>query len=220
MQGTDLHPPTSVTPGDQVLGYILSVLTKSPQWPNMLIIITFDEHGGTYDHEGPKWGAIPPDALKSPDGFQFNLYGVRVPTILLSPYVPSFTVFRAPLASPHPFDHTSFPASLMQWCGGSTSMFRERAQAAPTFWDLLSASDEQAADNASTIGNAFASPPAAPLSAEPLKTNNALFEGIAFASVRAILATSRSPEEVVRKIEDYRRDPESFEARIGACEKI
>lgn len=220
VQGTDLHPPTSVTPGDQALGGILSALLNSPQWQNMLIIITFDEHGGTWDHVGPRWGAIPPDEHRSRDGFAFNLYGVRVPTILLSPYIPPRTVFRAPLESPHPFDHTSFPASLMDWCGGDRSMFRKRAEAAPAFWDLLSARDEEAADNASAIASAFASPMAPPPAPQPLRTSNAHFEGVAFASARAILKTSRSREEVVRKLEDYRRDPDAFEARIEAGERI
>ena len=71
-QGTDLHPPTSVTPGDQFVGQIVQALASSPQWPNTLLIITFDEHGGTYDHVGPAWGAINPDGLNGPSGFAFN----------------------------------------------------------------------------------------------------------------------------------------------------
>jgi phospholipase C len=211
VQGTDLHPPTSVLPGDTVLGMVLSYLTKSPQWPNTLLIITFDEHGGTYDHVGPSWTATPPDNHVSEHGFKFNLFGVRVPTILFSPYVPSFTVFRSPTGVP--FDHTSILKTLMGWSGGDVNQFRERAKAAPDFSFVLSASDEEAADNSEKIKAAFATAPSEPA----MPAGNPLFEGIGMASVKWILATSRTAEEIVRKIEDYRRDPEKFEAALSGA---
>lgn len=61
-QGTDLHPPTSVTPGDQFVGTVIQFLVRSPQWRNTLLIITFDEHGGTYDHVPPQWERSIPTA--------------------------------------------------------------------------------------------------------------------------------------------------------------
>ena len=63
---------------------------NGPQWSNTLFIITFDEHGGTYDHVPPPWGALNPDGLNGVEnGFKFDLFGVRVPTILVSPFVVS-----------------------------------------------------------------------------------------------------------------------------------
>jgi len=211
VQGTDLHPPTSVRPGDAVLGVILSYLTKSPQWPNTLLIITFDEHGGTYDHVGPSWKATPPDDCVSENGFKFDLFGVRVPTILVSPYVRPFTVFRSPTGVP--FDHTSVLKTLMGWSGGDVNQFRERAKAAPDFSFVLSASDEEAADHSEKIKQAFAEAP----TELAMPADNPLFEGVRRASVKWILATSRTPEEIVRKIEDYRRDPEKFEAALSGA---
>ena len=212
-QGTDLHPPTSVTPGDQFVGAFLQALSKSKQWPNMLVLILFDEHGGTYDHAKPAWGAINPDGRRGKLGFKFDLFGVRVPAILISPYVRSRTVFRAPLESKYPFDHTSVIRTLMSWAGGDASAFLKRAQAAPSFEGVLLASDEEAADNASVIQKTLSALP--PADAKPREMGNALFDGLAFASVRAILATSTSAEEVVRKIERYRRDPVAFEKRVA-----
>jgi phospholipase C len=213
VQGQDLHPPTSVNRGDQFVGRVVSALAKSPQWATTLLIITFDEHGGTYDHVGPAWGAVNPDGRVS-SRFKFDLFGVRVSTILISPYIAPRTVFRAPLDQPYPFDHTSILSTLMGWAGGSGSAFHKRAAVAPSFAEVLSASDEEAADHAAEIQKACSAPLPAPECPNPVRTSNALFEGIGAASVRWILRTSRSAAEVVRKIEDYRRDPEGFEVAL------
>lgn len=207
VQGNDLHPPTSVSPGDQFVGDVISTLVNSPQWPNTLLILTFDEHGGTYDHVPPPWGAANPDGHTSPR-FNFDLFGVRVPTILISPWIAPRTVFRSPSSTP--FDHTSVISSLMAWCGGDASAFGLRAAAAPTFWDVLSDTDSSA-----QIRDALSAPLPAPPPPVPARTANALFEGMGFASIRWIIKTSRSHAEVVQKIEDYRRDPAAFEAALA-----
>ena len=219
-QGTDLHPPTSVTPGDRFVGNVIQSLVRSPQWKNTLLIITFDEHGGTYDHVPPQWGAINPDGLVSENGFNFNLFGVRVPTILMSPYIAPYTVFRAPAGSAYPFDHTSIIKTLLGWAGadiGSAGFFNRMPQA-PTFDGVLHRNDTAAADSDTAIQATFGQGPlAAPGEAKPLRTNNALFEGVARASVRYISATCRTPEQMMQKVAEYKRDPEAFEATLGGC---
>src|SRR5262249_38578542 len=109
-----------------------------------LLIVTFDEHGGTYDHHSPVWGAVNPGdsgSLNSP--FNFHLYGVRVPTLLISPYIPMSTVFREPLTSKYPYDHTSILATLLRWQGinPATAGLYNRVALAPTFegvlWDQI-----------------------------------------------------------------------------------
>ena len=71
----------------------------------MLFILTFDEHGGTYDHAHPTVG-LPPDDNVGNSGFAFNRLGVRVPMLLISPYITAGTVFRAPEPSKYDFgDH-------------------------------------------------------------------------------------------------------------------
>ena len=68
--------------------------------------MTYDEHGGCFDHVPPPSGATPPDASAGEYGFGFTRLGVRVPTVLVSPLIPAGTVFRVPEGST-PLDHTS-----------------------------------------------------------------------------------------------------------------
>jgi phospholipase C len=56
----------------------------------MLFIITFDEHGGTWDHVPPTRTVAPDDSF-SP--FEFRILGVRVPTILVSRFIAPGTIF-------------------------------------------------------------------------------------------------------------------------------
>ena len=97
LQGNDYHPPAWIGPAENDLNVLYETLRASKQWDHMLFIITFDEHGGTWDH-------VSPSATVAPDGnvstFDFKTLGVRVPTILVSPYVAPGTVFRAPPARP------------------------------------------------------------------------------------------------------------------------
>lgn len=81
----------NVTDGDNHIASVIGQLQKSPQWKNMLVIVTYDENGGFFDHAAPpkgdRWGP-----------------GSRVPAILVSPYVKKGTV-----------DHTQYDtASILR----------------------------------------------------------------------------------------------------------
>src|SRR5207247_5792593 len=103
--------------GRQFVSEVYSALiANADAWQGTLLVITFDEHGGTYDHVDPGWGAVTPDQYRGPDGFAFDRYGVRVPTLLISPWVSAGTVFRSP-SSTLKFDHTSIIATILGWCG-------------------------------------------------------------------------------------------------------
>jgi phospholipase C len=117
---TDYHPPESVWAGEGFVKDIFNTIVSNPKvWANTLFIITFDEHGGTYDHLMPPKNAVPPDS--NTKEFDFKQYGVRVPTLLISPWVTPGTVFRAgyypEVADPArlPFDHTSVLVTLCKW---------------------------------------------------------------------------------------------------------
>ena len=104
----DEHPPHDVTLGEQLIADVYNALRGSPAWTKTLFIITYDEHGGCYDHVPPP-AAMPPGPSPTMP-FNFDRYGVRVPAVVISPYVEAGTVLRAPGATP--FDHTSIIASL------------------------------------------------------------------------------------------------------------
>ena len=86
---------------------IYNLLQASPSWSETLLIVTYDEHGGVYDHvppplATPPGGNIPPvsDLLdKTANGFNYNVLGGRVPAIIASPQIAAGTTIRGGLAS-------------------------------------------------------------------------------------------------------------------------
>ena len=106
------RPATASTPnydvalGEQLIHDVYQAVRGGPGWPQTLLVITYDEHGGCYDHVPPPSGATPPDSNAGEFGFDFTRFGVRVPAVLVSPLIAPGTVFRAPAGSA-PLDHTS-----------------------------------------------------------------------------------------------------------------
>lgn len=90
MPANDDHPSHDVARGQRFVKEVYETLRKSPQWKEMALLITYDEHGGFYDHvPTPTEGVPSPDGITGPDPFyfRFDRLGVRVPTILVSPWV-------------------------------------------------------------------------------------------------------------------------------------
>jgi phospholipase C len=137
IQGNDYHPSASVGPGEYALNQLYEALINSKQWPNMLFIVTFDEHGGTFDHEPPT-KTVSPDGIVGKSKFKFDRLGVRVPTLLISPYIEEGVVFRSAVEDVD-FDHTSFISTLLRWAGvdPATAGLGDRVAAAPTFDGVL-----------------------------------------------------------------------------------
>jgi len=104
----DQHPPHVVTLGEQLIADVYNTLRSGPAWGKTLLIITYDEHGGCYDHVPPP-PATPPDTTPT-NPFNFDRYGVRVPAVIVSPYIRQGTVLRPP--GKLPYDHTSILATL------------------------------------------------------------------------------------------------------------
>ena len=92
----DDHPPTTMAPGEDFLRRIYRTLISNPKrWRNTMMIVTYDEHGGFYDH-------VPPLKIKDQaGGKQFTTTGVRVPAFVVSPHVTPGKPFKGKL------DHTS-----------------------------------------------------------------------------------------------------------------
>lgn len=105
----DQHPPHVATLGEQLIADVYNAVRSGPAWTRTLLVITYDEHGGCYDHVPPP-PAQPPEPKRPEAEFDFSRYGVRVPAVIVSPFVRQGTVLR-----PHnetPFDHTSIIATL------------------------------------------------------------------------------------------------------------
>jgi phospholipase C len=109
--GNSQHPNYDVARGEQLVLDTYRALRSGPGWGATLLVVTYDEHGGCYDHVAPPATATPPDASVGEFGFDFTRFGVRVPTVLVSPLVEAGTVFRAP-DDGVPLDHTSILATV------------------------------------------------------------------------------------------------------------
>jgi phospholipase C len=133
--GNSQHPNYDVALGEQLIHDVYYALYNSKAWNETLLIVTYDEHGGCYDHVAPPSGAVPPDDTLGEFGFDFKRFGVRVPAVLISPLIAPGTVFRVP-AGTMPLDHTSILKTLeKRW---SLPALTARDAAAPDVGDVLS----------------------------------------------------------------------------------
>ena len=109
---SDQHPDHNVQAGELFIATIYNAIKQNPAlWSSTALLIVYDEHGGIYDHVVPP--ACPPDqftasATDTGTGmpFAFDRLGVRVPAILISPWIPKGTVVD------RVFDHASIPATV------------------------------------------------------------------------------------------------------------
>lgn len=169
------NPPIDVADGEAFLKQLYNALSQSEYyWDKTLLIITYDEHGGLYDHATPPTftppsgsptsstalgqtieTTVPPGSTNptsttpgidiptasdlgdaTADGFQFNVYGCRVPAIIVSPYIAPGTRVSPPAGS-NPFDHTSIISTVwncfnLTTTNPSVSSLTNRDAAAPS----------------------------------------------------------------------------------------
>ncbi|XP_047251367.1 non-specific phospholipase C2 isoform X2 [Capsicum annuum] len=86
----DDHPSHDVYQGQMFVKEVYETLRASPQWNQTLFVITYDEHGGFFDHVPTPVSGVPsPDGIVGPEpfDFKFDRLGVRVPTIMISPWI-------------------------------------------------------------------------------------------------------------------------------------
>ncbi|HEX5422405.1 MAG TPA: alkaline phosphatase family protein [Candidatus Acidoferrales bacterium] len=142
---SDQHPDHDVRAGEEFIAKVYNAIRTNPDlWSSTALLIVYDEHGGLYDH------VVPP--LCTPDGyvataadtmtgepFAFNRLGVRVPAILVSPWVTPGTVVAGSedKINGRIFEHASIPATVTNHflLGDAKRTIRE--QKAQTFLDLL-----------------------------------------------------------------------------------
>ena len=119
------HPASSITDGEKFIKSIYEAIRNSPQWEHTLFILTFDENGGFADHVPPPVGVPPGDSLTwtetAADGFPitfgFNRTGPRVPTLLISPWLPKGVIEKQGKNNGHDYDHTSILGFLSELWG-------------------------------------------------------------------------------------------------------
>ena len=103
-------PPANVCRGQQLVREIYQLLLEDPAtWKRTLLVVTYDEHGGFFDHKAPAGLASSdnpqPQPRVHPDGPDH--LGVRVPAFLVSPWINSGTVCTSL------FDHTSLIKTIL-----------------------------------------------------------------------------------------------------------
>ena len=112
------HPTASVREGERWMKDVYEAVRNGPKWEQTLLIITYDEHGGFYDHVPPPQTGVPsPDGICTKEGFDYRRLGVRIPTIAISPWIAKGTLVNQPPASQKPqntseYELTSVPATL------------------------------------------------------------------------------------------------------------
>eukprot|EP01064_Diplonema_japonicum_P019543 TRINITY_DN2828_c3_g4_i1.p1 TRINITY_DN2828_c3_g4~~TRINITY_DN2828_c3_g4_i1.p1 ORF type:complete len:481 (+),score=158.78 TRINITY_DN2828_c3_g4_i1:39-1481(+) len=97
MGSNDQHPDHDVRMGESLIKETYEALRNGKAWNDTLFVLTYDEHGGFYDHVPPPTGVPAPDDYPSfPDKFDFTRLGVRIPTLLISPWIKKGTVIHKP----------------------------------------------------------------------------------------------------------------------------
>ena len=101
----DEHPPSNIQVGQHFVSSVIGAFLDSPQYSHGALFLTYDEHGGFYDHVQPPRACTPDDIepnLQSGDvPGHFDRYGIRVPFVVVSPYA------RKHYVSHRVYDHTS-----------------------------------------------------------------------------------------------------------------
>lgn len=142
---SDQHPDHNVQEGEKFIAKTYMAIHGNPDvWDSTALLVVYDEHGGIYDH------VAPPDCM--PDDFQadaaatgtgapfnFDYLGIRVPAILISPYIQRGTVVPGTEAGAGAkiFEHACIPATVTQHFLNGDAKRTKREAAARTFLDLL-----------------------------------------------------------------------------------
>jgi phospholipase C len=101
--GNDDHPHSDIRAGEYFLSTIYNAVVQSPAWPRTLLIVTFDEWGGFFEH-------VPPPAANDVDP-RYMQRGFRIPCLLISPFA------RRGKVAHGVYDHTSI-LKLVEWRWG------------------------------------------------------------------------------------------------------
>jgi phospholipase C len=122
--GTSQHPLGDVTAGELLIKETYEAIRNSSVWASSVLIVTWDEHGGFFDHVTPPPATAPGDTQPGTGhnqyGFTFQQYGVRVPSVVISPLIPKNLVDH------RRYDHSCIPKFLETLFGLEPMTARDR----------------------------------------------------------------------------------------------
>jgi phospholipase C len=165
--GSSQHPMDDVFGGESLVKAVYEAIRNSPVWDTSLLVITYDEHGGFYDSVIPGAVTAPDDdspATYSTWGFPFTQLGVRVPAVVVSPWVPAGTVDHTV------YDHASIPATVERLFGFPP--LTKRDEQASDLRALLT-EEQPRTDAPATLHDPAPPAPRAPITAETRRARDA-----------------------------------------------
>lgn len=135
------HPDFAVDAGEALIAQVYNAIRNSSIWPDTLLLIVYDEHGGLFDHvfppalvRDPQFPDIPPT---KDFGFRFDRLGVRVPAVFISPRIKARTILH------RQFDHCSIVSTVRKLFCLDKTPFNWREAQATTFDDILNLAENE-----------------------------------------------------------------------------
>jgi phospholipase C len=168
---SDQHPDHDVKEGEALIQTVFNAVWKNTKVRNStLLVIVYDEHGGLYDHvappttvnpDGKVWAGDPATTLDPP--FDFTRLGVRVPAVLISPYIAAGTIDH------RVYDHSSIIATALKHLipNVANANLTLRDKLANTFEDNLSLQQPRT-DKIDLGAGAKSQPPTSAQLAQPI----------------------------------------------------
>ncbi|XUW91480.1 phospholipase [Burkholderia sp. M6-3] len=136
--GNSMHPAGDVRKGEALVKQVYDAISGSKLWSSSVLLVVFDEHGGFFDHVTPPNAeppASPENGRLKTHNFAFDRLGVRVPAIVVSPFVPAGTIDHSV------YDHSSILKTTDTLLGLNGALnLTARVRAADSFSKMLSLS--------------------------------------------------------------------------------
>lgn len=195
--GNSQHPLDDVTRGERLIKNVYETIRNSPHWNDSVLLVTYDEQGGFFDHVKPPTTVSPGDTISDEDNnhhsFDFTQLGIRVPAIVISPLIPANQVDHTV------YDHSSLLASVESMYGLKSltnrdaqannfghlfSLSTPRTDAPPSLPDPadsgFTCDDDPSATQRSTASSSSDLTAATDVAQEPISTLQRAFLHIAF----------------------------------------
>ena len=163
----DQHPDHSVSAGDSFVRQVYQAIRSNDNvWKSTVLLVVWDEHGGIFDHEIPPMVGHPDGFTSTAPTFSFDRLGVRVPALVVSPYVEQGRVDHTV------YEHASIPATVAEQFIASqrSNPPYARESAANTFLNLLTLSQPRT-DSPNLEGPSVSAKPTANRKVSALLTN-------------------------------------------------